>query len=88
MTAQAVASRAVGLGPLELHYRALVLQCSSPGAVDDPNELVMALWTDDPAPLVAGMTRAERVELWADLEALADRLDPWITHQAKPRRVG
>lgn len=87
MTAETVVSPAVALGPVELHYRALVLQCSSPGAVDDPNELVMALWTDDPAPMVAGMTRAERVELWADLEALAERLDPWITRQAKPAKV-
>ncbi|MGO1973630.1 MAG: hypothetical protein ACTH2Q_11815 [Propionibacteriaceae bacterium] len=66
--------------PVALHYRAMVLQCSHPGSVDEPDELVMALWTDDPAPIRAGMTRAQRVALWADLEALADRLDPWITH--------
>lgn len=74
------------LSPLELHYRALVLQCSHPGSVAEPNALVMALWTDDPAPIVAGMSRAQRVALWADLEGLADQLDPWITHQAKPAR--
>ncbi|SDD65607.1 hypothetical protein [Auraticoccus monumenti] len=75
---------AAGLDPVQLHYRALVLQCSHPGSVDEPNELVMALWTDDHTAVVAGMTRAEREDLWADLEALAERLDPWITHQAKP----
>lgn len=45
--------------------------------------LAVALLVDDPAPWRAGLTRADRTQIWAELERLAVRLDPWIAPAAR-----
>ena len=88
MTAEIVVSP-VALGPVELHYRALVLQCSSPGAVDDPNELVMALWTDDCVIEIDGNVIAQgREQSRRIIESeVHQSIQPYSAHVMGPFRI-
>ena len=45
--------------------------------------LAAALWLDDRRPWVAGYPEHARWELWADFEAFASVLDPWIGRAAR-----
>lgn len=62
-----VAARECGCGDQTWRY------CSVPEVC-----LAVALLADDPALWRAGLSRADRKAIWAELEAFAVRLDPWI----------